>query len=585
MILFSCLTLLSGCGEKDAYKITFSIDGKKTVVEVARGETPVCPEELLSWETSEHFYKVTGWDKEIVPATSNATYTATVGEYGLTVYDVLFMMPDRNVVTVKAHDGELPTPPEGYETDLTQVDKVGTFTGWDPELCAPTAENTQNGKKKLSFTPCYAYETRYYTVTFNVRGAEHTVTVAAYETPVAPVAPPTAYMDTVTGKRYDYYGWDKKIVPATEDTVYTAWYGTEIPILAAKNGAKSILTMTYDRSTENPSQSAWVLNMHDKYGIRGTNMLIVGRMNDSMVQGWKNNVASGTLDLGCLGMQHKSDRIETTQAIYRNEIVEAKYLEERLFPGNTIICFASPYAQLRDFSYKANADGSPDKTQKIYDGGSKKIARDTYFAVRNGETGLNSLDPPCSDEAGGWYNLKVQWFYNTQERGQTDRERAGWIDNAVANGGWLLILAHDFKGNDGDYLSLTQAEGEAFYKHASTYIQSGVMWAATFNEATKYLRERQSTIVTERYENGIVYVQMKIDRTTEDGKEMPQNVFNYPLTVEVEVPAGWETVRYAVKGKFETANVYTRNGVNYAMLNLIPGADGVAVTTPVTRVK
>ena len=64
MILFSCLTLLSGCGEKDAYKITFSIDGKKTVVEVPRGETPVCPEELLSWETSEHFYKVTGWDKE-----------------------------------------------------------------------------------------------------------------------------------------------------------------------------------------------------------------------------------------------------------------------------------------------------------------------------------------------------------------------------------------------------------------------------------------------------------------------------------------------------------------------------------------
>ncbi|MBR5043725.1 MAG: hypothetical protein IKX66_00130, partial [Clostridia bacterium] len=293
---------------------------------------------------------------------------------------------------------------------------------------------------------------------------------------------------------------------------------------------------------------------------------------------------SGTLDLGCLGMLHKGERVETTQAIYQNEIVEAKYLEERLFPGNTIICFASPYAQLRDFSYQANADGSPDKTKKIYDGGSKKIARDTYFAVRNGETGLNSLTPPCSDEAGGWYNLKVQWFYNTNERGQTDKERAGWIDNAVQNGGWLLILAHDFKGSD-DYLSLTEAEGEAFFKHASTYIQSGEMWAASFNEATKYLREKQSTTVTERYENGVVYVQMKIDRTTEDGKEMPENVFNYPLTVEVKVPAGWETVRYVVKNKFETAAVYTRNGASYAMLNLIPGADGVAVTTAVTRVK
>ena len=419
-----------------------------------------------------------------------------------------------------------------------------------------------------------------YTVTFIINGTEYKVPTEKNGTPVCPVTPPESITGP-NGTRLNYLGWDKEIVAATEDTVYAALYGGAT-ILPAKDGAKAILTMTYDRSTENPSQSAWVLSMHKEYGIHGTNMLIVGRLTDSMVKGWKSNIAGKTLDLGCLGMQHKSERIETTQAIYQNEIVEAKYLEERLFPGNTIICFASPYAQLRDFSYKANADGTPDKTQKINDGGSKKIARDTYFAVRNGENGLNSLNPPCSDEAGGWYNLMVQWFYNSN-RGQTDEERAGWIDNAVKNEGWLLILGHDFKGSD-DYLSLTQAEGEAFYKHASTYIKSGDLWAASFNEATKYIRERQSATASERCENGVVYVDLKINRTTEDGKQMPESVFNYPLTVEVRVPDGWSKVTYKLNGKTNLSNVYTRDGFSYATVNVVPGADGATVTTSVLPV-
>ena len=564
MILLPCLTLLSGCGHRDCYEITFSVDGTETKVMVKAKAIPEYTGKT-EWETSEHYYKITEWDKEFAPATKNVTYTAIVGEYGLTLYDVVFLMPGDNYVRVKAHEGEIPTPPAGYETDLTQVEVIGRFTGWNKELVAPTAENTNNGKTKPIYVPQYAYETRYYTVTFNVRGTEYTVRVAGNQVPVSPVTPPAEITDE-EGNVCAYRGWDKEIGPATKDTVYTAWYGTEIPVLSAKGGAKTVLTMTYDRNTSDPSQSAWLLDMHDQYGIRGTNMLIVGRLNDSVVQGWKTNVARGTLDLGCLGMQHKSDRIETTQAIYRDEIVEAKYLEEQRFPGNTIICFASPYAQLRDFSYKANADGTPDKTQKIYDGGSKKIARDTYFAVRNGETGLNSLDPPCSDEAGGWYNLKVQWFYNRDR--QTTAQRTKWIDDAVEQGGWLLILAHDFLGSN-DYLSLTKAEGEAFFKYASTYIQSGDIWAATFNEATKYLREKQSTTVTERYENGAVYVQMKIDRTTEDGKEMPESVFNYPLSVEVSVPANWTSVRYTTGGKTATADVYRKNGGAYVMLDLV----------------
>ena len=73
-MLLPCL-LLSSCGGEPStttddgiYIVTFSVGDRKVETEVARGEIPICPEELLSWETEEHYYKVIGWDKEFVPA-------------------------------------------------------------------------------------------------------------------------------------------------------------------------------------------------------------------------------------------------------------------------------------------------------------------------------------------------------------------------------------------------------------------------------------------------------------------------------------------------------------------------------------
>ena len=588
LILLSALFLFSACGDENEktdaaseYTVIFSVNGTETKVTVPAGEIPEYTGET-SWETPEHFCKITGWEPALAPATANVTYTAIVGEYGLTLYKIRFNMKGdaSEMVTVETHEGEIPTPPAGYETDLSKPGKVGTFDHWTPEMVAPTAENME-GKKVMVYTPVYTYKAGIYTITFNVKGKEYKVETKGNTVPVCPVDP--AASETATDK---FAGWDALIVPAVKDATYTAFYGSTTEIAPAKDGAKSILTMTYDRNTTNPSQSEWVLRMHDTYGIRGTNMLIVGRLNTTMTEGWKKNFARGTLDAGSLGMKHESARIETTQAIYQNEIVDSKYLIEKLFPDQNAICFASPYAQLRDFSYAENPDGTPDKTKKIYDGGSKKIARETYYAVRNGTLGLNTLDPGCTEEAGGWYNLMVQWFYNNNTRGQTVAERAGWIDNAVQKGGWLLILGHDFLGTADDDLSITEAEGEAFYKHASTYIQSGELWAATFVEATKYIRERQSATAYRHMENGVLTLGLKIDRTTPDGKPLDESIFNYPLTIKARVPAGWNSASYELNGKTVTANAFTDpvNNQKYVLVNVVPGGDGAVSTVTVTRV-
>ena len=52
---------------------------------------------------------------------------------------------------------------------------------------------------------------------------------------------------------------------------------------------------------------------------------------------------------------------------------------------------------------------------------------------------------------------------------------------------------------------------------------------------------------------------------------------------EVRVPADWNTVSYPTAGGTATASVYSRDGARFAMVDLVPGADGATVTTAIDR--
>ncbi len=229
LLLVPVLLLLASCGGTvDAttafdgtYAITFSVSGNETTVRVPAGETPVYTGET-SWETSKHYYKITGWDKEFVPATENATYTATVGEYGLTVYEIRFSLKTASdLIRVSVHEGETPTPPDGYDAPFYTDDKIGNFSGWDKEIVPPTAEN-MNGKSFVVYTARYTYAPRYYDITFVVDGTEYKLQAAGKTVPECPVTPEKDGML--------FAGWDKEIAPATSDAVYTARFmSTDCP--------------------------------------------------------------------------------------------------------------------------------------------------------------------------------------------------------------------------------------------------------------------------------------------------------------------------------------------------------------------
>ena len=595
-LILPCLLLFSACGtdgDGAGYTVKFSVNGNVTKVTVPAGEIPEYPGET-SWETDEHYYTITGWDKEFAPATENVTYTATVAEYGLTVYSIRFNMPG-GIVSVDVHEGETPTPPAGYETDLTKTGKVGTFTGWSPELVAPTAENME-GKKVKVYNPVYAYATRTYTITFNVKGTAHTVTAAHNTMPACPVDPASQ-----NNRDGSFVGWDKKIVPASDDATYTAWYGTAAEVTPVKDGAKGMLTMTYDDGFY--ETAVWVNKENKKYGLNGSCMLVAGKSNltDNLAK-WKGLFAQGTLEPECHSMTHETmpadwsrhyqedaKKAHNIQPKYKYELIDSKARLEELFPGHEIICFAPGDNTLSTASFAFDANGNAILSQPVNDGGAQKVASDTYYAIRQGKYGIQSLDPTFGIEEGSWYNLKIQWFREWWKNNSTNG--ITWLDDTVRNGGWLIVMCHTIigegaSGTDSGSQDISTELADQFFAHAGNYVKSGDLWCATLGDATRYLREKQSATAYRHMENGVLYVGLKLDRTTPDGKPLDEKTFNYPLTVKAQVPAGWNSASYELNGKTVTANVQTdpANNQKYVLVNIVPGGDGAITTVRVTRV-
>ena len=605
------LLLLASCGpnakettaaptaEPSSYTVTFSVNGEETKVEVAPGETPEYTGET-SWETEEHFYKITGWDKEFVPATENVTYTAVIGEYGLTVYDVRFNLKT-GIVSVPTHEGETPTPPKGYETDLTRTDVIGTFDHWTPALEAPTAENME-GKKFAIYTPSYTYATRYYDVLFVVGDKTYKVETAGKRIPECPVDPADTVKDDFTRR---FVGWDKEVVAVTENTTYTAVFGSSAQVLPAKNGAKGVLTMTYDDGIL--ATAKWVNKENKKYGLNGSCMMVPNWEGDNpnyrnRKSDWVTVFADGTLEPENHSMTHvilpyeggshwtDSTMVNCYQENYQYELVQSKTMIENDF-GSPVLCLAPSNNTLSHQSLKSDGNGNLLKDGNgnyiiVRDGGADKVAVDTYYAIRRGDrSSVQTLDPTLDDVGGGWYNLAIKAFKDYSTETEKVTKSKSWIDSAIANGTWLIIMCHGIVGDgasgSGD---ITTDAADQFFSYAGRFVATGELWCATFGEATKYIRERQNTTVTEQYENGTLYVNMRINRTAGDGKILTESVFNYPLTVEVRVPADWRTVAYRSGGKSLTASVYTREGASYAMVNLVPGADGANTITAVSRV-
>ena len=202
----------------DFFTITF-VNEDGTVLQtgqVREGEMPAYTGATPTKAASEEYtYTFVGWTPELVPVTTDATYTATYSANMIPEFTVNFMDWDgTSLKTEKVRQGKSATAPadpvrEGY-----------TFIGWDKDF--------SNVQSDLTVTALYEKIIIYYTITFvNEDGTVlQTGQEREGEMPAYTGATPTkAASEEYT---YTFVGWTPELVPVTTDATYTATYSANM---------------------------------------------------------------------------------------------------------------------------------------------------------------------------------------------------------------------------------------------------------------------------------------------------------------------------------------------------------------------
>ncbi len=186
----------------------------------------------------------------------------------------------------------------------------------------------------------------------------------------------------------------------------------------------------------------------------------------------------------------------------------------------------------------------------------------------------NRLPEPFLDELDRWSDKDparssreyVQW-----QRGALTAtpmgEMKGWVDTiAHRDNIWLVLVFH---GVDGiGWEPKTGAELEEYFGYIKS-LESRV-WVATFQDVTKYMRERMRGRVTTVRRGKSIEVDLRHDLSAE--------IYDLPLTLKTDVPAGWKTVEVRQGDRSAVVSSVREGRGAYVLFQAVPNAGPVSLT-------
>ncbi|MBQ7363672.1 MAG: polysaccharide deacetylase family protein [Clostridia bacterium] len=377
-------------------------------------------------------------------------------------------------------------------------------------------------------------------------------------------------------------------------------------ITPAKGGATSIATMTFD---DGLVQTANKLNeLCAQYGLRAS-LVLVSKNYVTYDQSAKTyTVLNGT---STASYYVGNPTGKTTKADEMNAILAEGYLDITSHSRNHIILNTATMDHLiaqwdgvtkQDLITNEMAGSIddlklafPDYEVLTYGVPSSSLASgtydtlyDTFYAARSGNCVLihssyqgkiQSIDPPVGNAAGSWYNplgIRLMQEKETYQDSIDIDKILAYLDTCVENNGWFISTAHGIVETENYDISVEELS--QLMAKMQKYQNAGKLWVATYNEATKYIRERQNSVASAYSVNGNYYVSVAMNSTTEDGLTLSSDVFNYPLTVKIEVPREWTRVSYTLNGETVNTKCVAVGATNYAYVDVVPNGGEVEVT-------
>ncbi|HIV03019.1 MAG TPA: polysaccharide deacetylase family protein, partial [Candidatus Aphodoplasma excrementigallinarum] len=367
-------------------------------------------------------------------------------------------------------------------------------------------------------------------------------------------------------------------VIATKTIAYSDALELGTEIMKVKDNRKGIYTITMDDGYKLSTQQFYE-PWFEKYDLRGTTVAVYNCFKDGgatytpdYVTPQENReyfnelLTKGNFEMGSHSNTHPT-LTSAAEDVVRYETLGSIPTLESAFPGQQILTFTSP--------------------GNTYNDSIKNIIKEGFYAARGGNEGSNNLDAlDNSINPGGMYDLKIRRvtgdanYATTGGTGGVNPTTMNkWLDDAVANGEWVIEMWHTvaWKQNEGDatyysdggYLPMATSYAEEHLAYASKLQAKGDLWVATFNEATKYQQERLNAVVDDQA--------TRTSRVISLTDNLPDDIFNYPLTLRSEVPADWTYATVTQDGKTQRAEVVREVDKYYIYYDATPDKGDITI--------
>lgn len=448
---------------------------------------------------------------------------------------------------------------------------VNFYVDSEPEDDVRLSSISYSGTAVEGFNPY----TRSYAVDLPLGSSYPTVSAQTYndQTPAPVIVQPSAENNgtatiTVNSKNGSH--------TAVYTVVFTIlnYNPAQATVLPVKNNAKSIVTIVHDDG-DLPTVS-YLDGEFEKNNLKGTVAMIASRVNDNNVSSWQGYFDTGRFNLANHSYTHaywgQSDAAESgtlsdgktynipAGTMTKEIITSGEYLREK-FPNERVLSFVKP-----GFTFPS---GKPQVSDKAYE-----MIRDNYICMRNTGGGMNTI-PPAD-----WDNVKSLMVQaNSDVASPNNHTAAYWIDEVdktIAQNGWLVFLFHNIVEDSqvvSGGLSVSQSKASILFDALGDRVENGDVWCAYLDEATMYIKESQTaSVYAKKYQDASIGVVLT--------DKMDDAIYNYPLTVKVEVPQQWSAVSVTQNGAVtEIAHPFEEGGVAYVYANVVPDA-GEATLTP-----
>ncbi len=367
--------------------------------------------------------------------------------------------------------------------------------------------------------------------------------------------------------------------------------------MPVKNGAKAAAVLIHDDGAK--ATGNWLIDILPKYNLY-TTVGIIGKSIDpeynvdepDNFEKWRVIIDScdGRMNLAAHSHGHRylgeTDEEESgvlsngTEYSYEAGHMTKDIADERerinsIYPDERVLTFIKPGTLY------------PEGKPQVSDAAIAMI-KEHYIAMRNTGGGVDTLSPEDV------YSVKsIMANASTDYTNPEDNQPAlYWIElmnTAIEQNGLIVYLFHGIKDEkEASGISTAQSRAEMLFEEIYKKTESGELWNGQFDEVMQYTQEYDAITsvkaenypadkkITVKVEDSI----SKIDTDIKTGKFANLDMFDYPITVKVELPYDWEYVKLtqAYNNRKEIVKPFTEDGKKYVYANVVPDQDAAVLT-------